>query len=297
MTGIEDLLKTIKQSQTHGKQFGLHSQLTELAKSQEIWKKNFVELNMFQDIAKTLKIREIYNKSHLFGMGDIAKNWAAIAKPVLPNSTFAAIQSIGQQHQQIFLQFRTASEALQKIAIPNHFYDLQSALQGITGQMASVSAAKRRWDLIENFEEISNEAVSIGENITDKGAITGKDIEVIKDFFSRIEAKVDAKDTDWFSLLLKWMAVIGFVLVIIAEARNWIDKPEAASNQGIEQLKKEVYERLATKMSEQNDSNLTNRLFWVRYKLLLQTRCPFNGLLAWSGFRPNSVTRNPKKSG
>lgn len=130
MAGIEDLLKTIKQTQTLGKQLGLHSQLAELAKSQEIWKKNLTGLNMFQDIAKTLKIQETYNKSHLFSMGDIAKNWAAIAKPVLPDSTLAAIQGIGRQHQQIFSQFKTASEALQKIAIPNHFSGLQTALQG-----------------------------------------------------------------------------------------------------------------------------------------------------------------------
>lgn len=121
MAGIEDLLKTIQQSQMLGKQLGLHSQLAELAKSQEVWKKSFTGINMLGDIAKTLKIQETYNKSHLFGMGDIARNWAAISKPVLPDTTLAAIQGIGRQHQQIFSQFKAASEALQKIAVPNHF--------------------------------------------------------------------------------------------------------------------------------------------------------------------------------
>lgn len=277
MAGIEDLLKTIKQSQMLGKQLGLHSQLAELAKSQEVWKKSFTGLNMFHDIAKTLKIHETYNKSHLLRMGDIAKNWAAISKPILPDSTLSAIRGIGLQHQQIFSQFKTASEALQKIAIPNHFSSLQIALQGITSQMASVSAIKRRWDLIEDFEEISSEAASIGESITDKSIITGNDIEIIKDFLGRIETKIDAKDTDWFSLLLKWMAVIGFVLAIIGEARNWVDKPEAATKHDIEQFKKEVYEKLETKLTEQNDSCLTNGPCWVRYKPLFQSK-PFTKL-------------------
>jgi hypothetical protein len=271
---IEDLLKTIQQSQMLGKQSGLHSQLAELAKSQEVWKKRLIGSNMLGDIAKTLKIQEAYNKSHLFNMGDIAKNWAAISKPILPDSTLSAIRSIGLQHQQIFSQFKAASEALQKIAIPNHFPSLQIALRGITSQMASVSAATRRWDLIEDFEEISNEAVSIGESITDKGTITGNDIEIIKDFLGRIETKIDTKDTDWFSLLLKWMAVIGFVLALIAEARNWVDKPEAASKQDIKQLKKDVYEKLESKLKERNDSSFTNRACWVRYKPLSQSK-PF----------------------
>jgi hypothetical protein len=113
------------------KQPGLHSQLAEIARSQEVWKKTFTGFNMFHDIAKTLKIQEIYKKSHLFSMGDTLKNWAALSKPIFPDSTLAAIQSINLQHQHIFLQFRTASEALQKIAIPNHFSSLQIALEGI----------------------------------------------------------------------------------------------------------------------------------------------------------------------
>lgn len=143
--------------------------------------------------------------------------------------------------------------------------------------MATVSTATRRWDLIEDFEEISNEALSIGESITDRGAITGNDIEIIKDFLGRIETKIDTKDTDWFSLLLKWMAVIGFVLAIIAEARNWIDKPEAATMRDIEQFKKEVYEKLETKLTEHRDSSLTNRPCLVRNKPLPRSK-PFTRL-------------------
>ena len=179
MAGIEDLLRTIQQSQMIGKQLGLHSQLAELAKSQEVWKKNFTGLTMLGDIAKVLKNQETYNKSHLFNMGDIAKNWTAISKPFLPDTTLAAIQGICRHHQQIFSQFRTASEVLQKITKPNHFSSLQTALQGIASQMAVVSATTKRWDLIEDFEKISKKAISIGESITDKGAITGNDIDVI----------------------------------------------------------------------------------------------------------------------
>jgi hypothetical protein len=248
MAGINELLKTIQQFQVLGKQLGLHSQLAELVKSQEVRKKSFSGLNMLSDITKTLKIQETCNKAHLFGMGDIAKNWAAISKPILPDSTLSAIRNIDFQHQEIFSQFKTASEALQKIAIPNHFSSLQIALQGITSQMASVSSTTRRWDLIEDFEEISNEAMSIGESITDKSTITENDIETIKDFLGKIETKIDTKDTDWFSLLLKWMAVIGFVLALIAETRNWGDKPGTATKRNLEQFKKEVYEKLESKL-------------------------------------------------
>ena len=91
--------------------------------------------------------------------------------------------------------------------------------------------------MIEDFAGISNEAVSISEDITDKGAVTGKNIELIKDFCDQIEAKADAKDTDWLYLLFKSMAMIGWVLTIIAETGNWLDKPEDTPLQDIEQLK------------------------------------------------------------
>ncbi len=122
--------------------------------------------------------------------------------------------------------------------------------------------------------------MSIGESITDTSSVNGNDIEIIKDFLGRIETKIDSKETDWFSLLLKWMAIIGFVLAIIAEARNWVDRPEAASKQDVEQLKKDIYKKLESRLTEQNDSNLTNRPCSGRYKPLPRsqsfTRLPEN---------------------
>lgn len=54
MAGFDDLLNNIRLSQNAIKQMGLSTQLTEMFKAQQLWKKNLTGMSMYSEILKGL---------------------------------------------------------------------------------------------------------------------------------------------------------------------------------------------------------------------------------------------------
>lgn len=242
------------------------SMLTEFSKSiqqQERFTKNLGSVGVLTDLAKSMQQQQMALKPTFSTLDALTKPmWLAI-----PQATFDAVTSINKQHDQIFGNLRSITEAFAKNQSSfSQINNWQFAISSISGQLASIVAAKRKWDLIDDFKEITDEVVFLNERIFDDNGVTNEGLNELKEFFQRIEIKVDKISTDANSLFWKLLTLLGLILAIMGEVRNWLPKPEYASKQEIDTLIKNQFSIYEKKLKEHKQFRITNRVCKVMLK-------------------------------
>ena len=239
--------------------------LTELAKSiqqQEQFRKNLGSEGMLTNLTKSMQQQLALNPSL-----SIIDTFTKSMQFAIPQSTLDAITSINRQHDQLFGNLRSISEVFIKNQSSfSQINNLQFAISSISRQLASIAASKRSWDLIEDFEEITEEAVTLNERIFDENGVTKEGLNELKEFFQRIEIKVDKIDVDANSLFWKLLALLSFILAIMGETRNWLPKPEYATKQEVETLLKEQFDIYEKKLKDDKEFRIINRACKVMSK-------------------------------
>lgn len=262
--------KTFQQQKSISNLSGI-SMLSELAKSMQLQERvtrNFESVSMLTDLAKSVQKQQRSFNPSLLAMD-------AMIKPMrfeIPNPTLDAIASINKQHDLLFGNLRSLTEAFTKNqSVFSQINNWQFAISGLSGQLASIAAAQRKWNLIDDFEEITEEAVSLNEKIFDENGVTKEGFNELKEFFQRIEIKVDKIDTDANSLFWKVLALLSFILGVMGEARNWLPKPEYATKQEVETLIKEQFGIYEKKLKEDKEFRIISRVCKVMSKPRLKS--------------------------
>lgn len=169
MAGFDDILKSAQWSQNIQKSMGLSSQLSEMFKVQERITKSFSGLSMMMEIAKSMKQQTMFAQPSLSAIDAMTKSMNWHSKFAIPQTTLDAITSINRQHEQLFGGIRAMTEAL-KIQSPAlaQINNLQFALNGISGQIAAIAAQQRNWSLIDDFEEVTEQALEFSETLSEE---------------------------------------------------------------------------------------------------------------------------------
>lgn len=267
---ITQLGKSLQQQQKSIRNLSGTSMLTEFAKSmqhQERFTKNLERVGILSDLTKSMQ-------KQMASIPNSSTN-EALTKSMrfaIPQSTLDAITSINRQHSQLFGDLRSITETITKNQSAfSQINNLQFAVSGISGQLAFIAATQRKWDLIDDFEEITEEAISLNERIFDENGITIKGLYELKEFFQRIEVKVDKIDADANSLFWKLLTILGFILAVMGEARNWLPKQEYAAKQEVEALIKEQFGIYEKKLKEDKQSRIISRVCKVMSKPRLKS--------------------------
>ena len=267
MANLNDVLKSVNFNQVVPSQFGLSSQVITAIKAQNTIAQSFSKLNMFAKITKGLKQQTLFPSTFMSAVDAMAKSMEWKNKLAIPNSAFLTINSINRQHELLFGNFKAINEAL-KMSQPvfSQINNWQFAFSGISGQLASIAVSQRKWDLLEDFEEITAEAVAINEKIVDNNGITREDLNEIKSFLQRIEIRVDNIDGKAQAIFWKLVALISFLLSVNAGIRDLQLKPEYATRLEVETVFKEQFSLFERKLKRDNESRITNRKCKVRLK-------------------------------
>ncbi|MCU0350349.1 MAG: hypothetical protein MUF43_05895 [Flavobacterium sp.] len=273
MAGFDDLLKSVQWQHSIQKSLGLSSQLSEMMKTQERITKSLSGVIMITEIAKSMQQHhKMFENPTLSAIESMTKGLSHQAKFTIPQTTLDAISSINRQHEQLFGNLRSITEAInKKQAAFNQINSWQFAISGISGQLAAIAASQKKWDLIDDFEEITEEAVSLNERIFDENGVTKEGLNELKAFFQRIEIKVDKIDADANSLFWKLLTLLGFILAVMGEARNWLPKPEYATKQEVETVIKEQFGIYEKKLKEDKEFRITSRVCKVMSKPRLKS--------------------------
>ncbi|ADY51158.1 hypothetical protein Pedsa_0579 [Pseudopedobacter saltans DSM 12145] len=261
MTGFDDILKSAQWHQSIQKSLGLTSQLSEMMKAQEQITKSLSGVSMIIELAKSMqKHHRMFENPTLSAIEAMTKGLSLQAKFAIPQTTLDAITSINRQHDQLFGNLRSITEAINKNqAAFNQINSWQFAISGISGQLAAIAASQKKWNLIDDFEEITEEAVSLNERIFDENGVTKEGLNELKAFFQRIEIKVDKIDADANALFWKVLALLSFALALLSEARNWLPKPEYATKQEVETVIKEQFGIYEKKLKDDKEFRITSR--------------------------------------
>lgn len=282
---ISEMLKTQERMKNS---FGGLNTITQLAKSfqqQEKTINNLSEIGMLTELVKSIQQKERYTKN--WGskgtLADLAKSMQqqtaslpslstidALTKSMrfaIPQPTLDAIISLNRHHNQLFGNLKSITEPFTKNQSAfSQINNLQFAVSGISGKIASIAATQRKWNLIDDFEKITEEAVSLNERIFDEYGVTNQGLNELKEFFQRIEIKVDKIDADANALFWKLLALLSFILAVTGEARNWYPKPEYATKKEVETLIKEQFGIYEKKLKEDKEFRITRRVCKVMSK-------------------------------
>lgn len=278
MATFEDILKSIQQQENIEKSLVMNSQLYKLKKIEaQMMKSSSLALL----ITERIKEQKLFTDSTLSAIDTAAKYIDFQTKFLIPKKTLDTISSISNQQEKLFKDLKTVADTFNKNqTIFSQISNWQFAINSFSGQLAELAASQLKWNIIDDFEEITEEAVSLNERIFDENGLTKNGLNELKDFFQRIEIKIDKIDGDANAIFWKLLAVLSFILTIIGEARNWSPKPEYATKQEVEAIIKEQFALYKMRLNEHKEFRLTNRKCNViakpRLRSLIIDKLPVN---------------------
>lgn len=268
MKGFDNILKMVQWHKSIQKSLGLGSQLSERAKAYESITKGLSGISMATEFAKSMQQHHgMFKNPTLATVEAMTKGLSFQTKFAFPQTTLDTITSISRHQDQLFSHLRSITEVLNKNqAAFNQINSWQFAISDISRQLAAIVASQKKWDLIDDYEEITEEAVSLNERIFDENGVTKEGINELKEFFQRIEIKVDKIDADANALFWKLLTLMGFILSVMGEARNWSPKAEYATKQEVEEIIKEQFGIYEKKLKEDKEFQITSRVCKVMLK-------------------------------
>lgn len=170
MAGFDDILKSAQWHQSIQKSMGLSSQLSEMMKAQASITKSLSGVSMITELAKSMQQHhKMFENPTLSAIEAMTKSLSLQSKFPIPQTTLDAISSINRQHEQLFGGIRAMTEAL-KIQSPAlaQINNLNFALSDISGQIAAIAAQQKNWAIIDDYEEVTEQAIEFSESLTEE---------------------------------------------------------------------------------------------------------------------------------
>lgn len=271
MAGFDDILKSAQWHQSIQKSMGISSQLSEMFKVQDSIAKNLSGLSMASEIAKNMQIHQkMFENPTLSAIQQMSKSLNLQTKFAIPQSTLDALASINRQHEELFGGLRAITEAF-KVQSPAiaQINNLNFALSGISGQIAAIAAQQKNWAIIDDYDEVTEQAIEFSESLTDE--ITEEQQRQFQILLSLIIAFFNKHKT-----LGKVSFRVINIFLIIAGIHQYYDflkdKPELATKAEVNQIniKQDSISHFIQILSEQlkqtKDYRITNRECEVKLK-------------------------------
>ncbi|MBS1775858.1 MAG: hypothetical protein JSS64_06205 [Bacteroidetes bacterium] len=265
MTNLDTIIKATQWTESLNKSFGLNSQLSEMLKTQERITNSFNGLTMINEITKSLRIAQ-----PTFSAMEIISKSMSWQKEIIPQSTLDSIASISKQHEQLFGNIKAITEALKfQSPITAQINNLHFALNGISGQLATIAAQQRDWSLIDDFENITEQTLDFTDSITEEISDEQKrQFQVLLTLVATFLNKHKALGV--YSLL------IIDIFLRFAGVHQYYDfvkeKPELATKKEVSQLNisqdsiRFYIQEISEQLKEVKEYRITNRVCEVKLK-------------------------------
>lgn len=251
---INDILKHQNFAQKINNQINPFDSITKILSSTN-WTKQTDTLKMTEALLKGVST---YNNIGASAY-EMTKLINAQPKFTIPTTALDLINSIGNQNSRLFEGMNSALEMSKSITTAIEIPNLQFALSGLSAQLAKIASSQQKWDILEDFDEITEEAVSINDRIIEEQGLSNENLEYLNEFLSRIEVKIDNQDKSSSAIFWKVLALISFILAITSEIRNWTPKPEFATQEEVDKTITKHFSNFEKKLKKQKEYRITNR--------------------------------------
>lgn len=268
------------------KHMGLATQISDLVKAQESWKKNLTGLNMLSEIARSINHKPLFNPTQLSAIEAISKSIAlqpkvelpktaieAITKSMawqtkisIPKSAIDAISSISRQHDQLFGNLKAITTSLNaNNPALSQMNSLRLALNSISGQLGAIAATQKDWALLDDFQNISKQALEISDSFSSDIILTEEEsrrfeklIEYILNFLKK-NKKFGTNALLFLSVVVNLMALHQYYDFVK-------EKPAPATKEDLAKFETKVLQTITEKLKEQKEIRIISRVSKVFLK-------------------------------
>ncbi|SFC95827.1 hypothetical protein SAMN04487907_1282 [Zunongwangia mangrovi] len=251
---LNDILKTQNFAQKINNQINPFDSITKILSSTN-WTKQPDTLKMTEALLKGVSSYNNISSSAY----EMTKRINTQPNFAIPNTTLDLLNSIGNQNSRLFEGINSALVLSKSLTTAIEIPNLQFALSGLSAQLAKIASSQQKWDILEDFDEITEEAVSINDRIIEEEGLSNENLEYLNEFLSRIEVKIDNQDKSSSAIFWKVLALISFILAITSEIRNWTPKPEFATQEEVDKTITRHFTNFEKKLKEQKEYRITNR--------------------------------------
>jgi hypothetical protein len=265
---------------------GLAPQISDLVKAQESWKKNLTGLNMLSEIAKSINHEPIFHPAQLSAIEAISKSIAlqpkvsipttaieAITKSMalqskisIPKSAIDAISLISQKHNQFFTNLKTITASL-NVNNPglSQMNSLRLAMNSISVQLGAIAATHKDSALLDDFQNISQQALEISDNFSSDIVLTE---EESRRFESLIEYILNflKKNKKFGTNALLFLSVVVNLMALHQYYDFVKEKPAPATKEDLVKFETKMLRTITEKLKEQKEIRIILRVSKVFLK-------------------------------
>lgn len=268
MNSLEVLIKNTNFAQNINKQLGIGNSITQLLQSNQLWQKQLSAMTMNDAIFKGIAQQQNLFPKNIAGLDTLSKTLAMQAKLFqIPQPTLDAIRGISQMQESLFGNLRDVSAMLVESQKPylSQINSLQFAMNGISGQIAAIAAKSNQWSLLDEFEDINEQAIEITNSFTLDIALTEEEsirfeqlIEKIVTFF---------KNNKKFGVSALLFVSVMVNLMNIHQYYDFVKpKAEPATKEDLVKFERKIQQSIELKLKEIKEYRTTNRVSKVMLK-------------------------------
>ncbi len=268
MNSLEALIKSTNFAQNINKQLGIGNSITQLLQSNQLWQKQLSAMTMNDAIFKGIAQQQNLFPKNIAGLDTLSKTLAMQAKLFqIPQPTLDAIRGISQMQESLFGNLRDVSAMLVESQKPylSQINSLQFAMNGISGQIAAIAAKSNQWSLLDEFEDINEQAIEITNSFTLDIALTEEEsirfeqlIEKIVTFF---------KNNKKFGVSALLFVSVMVNLMNIHQYYDFVKpKAEPATKEDLVKFERKIQQSIELKLKEIKEYRTTNRVSKVMLK-------------------------------
>ena len=281
INSLDAIIKSTNFAQKINNQLGVSNSMMKMINSQEQWQNKLSAMTMNDAVSKVIAQQQNYFPKDISGLDALSKTVAMQTKLFqIPQPTLDAIKGISQMHESIFGNLKGITSILEShkpyLAQIN---SLQFAISGISGQIAAIAAKNNQWNLLDEFEDINEQALEITNNFTSDITLTEEESIRFEQLIERIISFYNKNKKFGVNALLFISVMVN--LMNIHQYYDFVrPKTESITSDDLLKFEQKIQKSIEIKLKEMKEYRTTNRVSKVmlkpKTKTIVITQLPKN---------------------
>lgn len=267
INSLDAIIKSTNFAQKINNQLGISNSMMKMMNSHEQWQDELSAITMSDAVSKVIAQQHNYFPKDISGLDALSKTVAMQTKLFqIPQPTLDVIKGISQMHESIFGNLKGITSILEShkpyLAQIN---SLQFAMSGISGQIAAIAAKNNQWNLLDEFEDINEQALEITNNFTSDITLTEEESIRFEQLIERIISFYNKNKKFGVNALLFISVMVN--LMNIHQYYDFVrPKTESITSDDLLKFEQKIQKSIEIKLKEMKEYRTTNRVSKVMLK-------------------------------
>jgi hypothetical protein len=267
INSLDAIIKSTNFAQKINNQLGISNSMMKMMNSHEQWQDKLSAITMNDAVSKVIAQQHNYFPKNISGLDALSKTVAMQTKLFqIPQPTLDVIKGISQMHESIFGNLKGITSILEShktyLAQIN---SLQFAMSGISGQIAAIAAKNNQWNLLDEFENINEQALEITNNFTSDITLTEEESIRFEQLIEKIILFYNKNKKFGVNALLFISVMVN--LMNIHQYYDFVKpKHEPITKEDLIKFEQKIQKSIELKLKEMKEYRTTNRVSKVMLK-------------------------------